>query len=156
VSEPSKRNRAIAARRAEGATYTAIAAEFELSVRRVKEISDAVARYERGRAYLYADPLSLEGLEPTGQISPLVRKSLEAHGIWRLSAIEGMSLAELRRLSNVSKRSATTLVSLANSAVGPQTVSYKSKLPRRRSKSARLVEATRPAQQVGAFPDPQS
>ena len=119
VSEPSKRNRAIAARRAEGATYPAIAAEFELSVRRVKIISDAVARYDRGLAYLHADPFSLEGLELTGQIPPLVRKSLEAHGIWRLSAIDGMSLADLLRLPNVSRRSATTLIKLANSRVRP-------------------------------------
>ena len=114
MSEPSKRNRAIAARRAEGATYVAIAAEFRLSRRRVTIIANAVARYDRGLAYLHADPFSLEGLELTGKISLLVRKSLEAHGIWRLSSVEGMSLSDLLSLPNVSKRSATTLIKLAN------------------------------------------
>lgn len=113
MKPPSERNRAIAARRAEGATYKAIAAEFELSVRRIKIIADAVARYDRGLAYLHADPQSLEGLELTGQISSLVRKSLKASGIWRLNRIEEMSIEDLLRLPNVSRRSATALIKLA-------------------------------------------
>jgi hypothetical protein len=36
--------------------------------------------------------LSLKGLELTRQISLLVRKSLEAKGIWRLNDIDGMEL----------------------------------------------------------------
>jgi hypothetical protein len=110
MSAPSQRNREIAARRAKGATYRSIAADFGLSMRRVKIISDGVARYDRGLAYLHADPWSLEGLELTGRISSLVRKSLEASGIWRLSGIEGLSLEELKRLPNVSRRSAKVLI----------------------------------------------
>jgi hypothetical protein len=118
MSPPSKRNREIAARRAEGATYNAIAAEFGLSARRVRIIAIAVGRHDRGLAYLHADPLSLEGLELTGQISFLVRKALEAKGIWRLNGINGMKLEDLRRVPNVSRRSATALLRLYAEADG--------------------------------------
>jgi hypothetical protein len=115
MSPPSKRNREIAARRAEGATYKTIAAEFEMSVRRVRRITGAVARYDRGLAYLHADPLSLEGLDLTGRISPLVRKSLEAKGVWRLDGIAGLNLADLLEVPNMSRRSAAMLIDLCAS-----------------------------------------
>ena len=112
MSLPSKRNRLIAKQRAAGVAYAAIAAEFKISTRRVRKIAEAVARYDRGLAYLHADPWSLEGLELTGGISQRVRKSLEAKGIWRLKGLDGMNLKDLLKLPNISRGSAATLFRL--------------------------------------------
>jgi hypothetical protein len=56
--------------------------------------------------------------ELTGQISFLVRKALEAKGIWRLNGINGMNLEDLQRMPNVSRRSATALLRLYAEAEG--------------------------------------
>jgi hypothetical protein len=112
VKPPSDRNRAIAARHAEGATATAIAAEFKLGVKRVREIAKRVERYDRGAAILRLEPSSLQGLELIGKIPRLVRISLQARGIERLEDLEGMSLVDLLRLPNIGKRSAVTLTDL--------------------------------------------
>jgi hypothetical protein len=118
MKPPSDRNRAIAARRADGATATAVAAEFKLSANGVRDIAERVERYDRGIAILRLEPSSLEGLELIGKISKLVRISLQASGIERLEDLDGMSLVDLLRLPNISRRSATTLIDLYARVVG--------------------------------------
>jgi hypothetical protein len=112
MKPPSERNQAIAARRAEGATFRAIADEFGLSPKRLKEIITRVERYNRGAAILQTDPSSLEGLELIGTISILTRASLSAVGISRLEELDGMSLADLLRLPNIGRRQAGLLIEL--------------------------------------------
>jgi len=112
MKPPSDRNRAIAARRAEGATVPAIAAEFKLSKQRVKEIAERVERYDRAIAILRFEPSSFEGLELIGKIPRLVRISLQASGIERLEDLDGRSLDDLLRLPNIGRRSATMLLDL--------------------------------------------
>jgi hypothetical protein len=112
MKPPSDRNRAIAARRAEGATVPAIAAEFKLSKQRVKEIAERVERYDRAIAILRFEPSSFEGLELIGKIPRLVRISLQASGIECLEDLDGKSLDDLLRLPNIGRRSATMLLDL--------------------------------------------
>ena len=109
---PSDRDRAVAARRAEGVTITAIAAEFELGTKRIKEIAERVDRYDRGAEILRLEPSSLEGLELVGKIPRLGRVSLQVRGIERLEDLEGMRLADLLRLPNIGRQSARTLIDL--------------------------------------------
>jgi hypothetical protein len=106
------RNRRIAKRRAEGASFKDLAAEFTLSTTRVKTIVDAVARYNLGVAFLMADPWSLEGLALTGKNSMLARLSLEARGMTRISDLKGNTLVDLLRLPNINRRAATSLMEL--------------------------------------------
>jgi DNA-directed RNA polymerase alpha subunit len=61
---------------------------------------------------LQLDPSSFEGLELTGKISRLVRIALQARGIERLDDLERISLADLLRLPNIGRRSATALIDL--------------------------------------------
>lgn len=86
---PSDRNRAIRAGKAEGATVKAIAAEFKMTPKRVREIARRVKQYNLGAAILHLDPSSLEGLELTGKLPRLVWISLEASGVERLCGIDG-------------------------------------------------------------------
>jgi hypothetical protein len=102
MTPPSERNQAIATRRAEGATFRAIADEFGLNPKRVKEIAQRVERYNRGTTILKTDPSSLDGLELIGRIPSLTRASLSAVGISRLEELDGMSLADLLRLTSPS------------------------------------------------------
>jgi hypothetical protein len=109
---PSARNRAIARRCAEGATLRAVSAEFRLSAKRVREISDAVEQHDRGAAILAFEPTSLEGLELVGKIPHLTRVSLQARGITRLEDLQSLSLADLIKMPNIGRRYATTLIDL--------------------------------------------
>jgi hypothetical protein len=110
MTPPSERNQAIATRRAEGATFRAIADEFGLNPKRVKEIAQRVERYNRGTTILKTDPSSLDGLELIGRIPSLTRASLSAVGISRLEELDGMSLADLLRLPNIGRRQAALLI----------------------------------------------
>ena len=112
MKPPSDRNRAIAARRAEGVILPAIAAEFKLSKQRVREIVERVERYDRAVAILRFEPSNLEGLGLIGKIPRLVRTSLQASGIERLEDLDGMSLDDLLRLPNIGRRWATMLFKL--------------------------------------------
>jgi hypothetical protein len=112
MTPPSERNQAIAGRRAEGATFRAIADEFGLNPKRVKEIAQRVERYNRGTTILKTDPSSLDGLELIGRIPSLTRASLGAVGISRLEELDGMSLADLLRLPNIGRRQAALLIEL--------------------------------------------
>jgi hypothetical protein len=112
MKPPSERNQAIAARRAEGATFRAIVDEFGLDPKHVKEIVQRVERYNRGATILQTDPSSLEGLELTGTIPGRTRASLRAAGISRLEELEGMSLVDLLRLPNIGMRQAALLIEL--------------------------------------------
>src|SRR4029450_10888102 len=112
MKPPSERNQAIAARRAEGATFRGIADEFGLDHKRVKEIVQRVERCNRGATIPQTDPSSLEGLELTGTIPGLTRASLSAAGIGRLEELDGMSLVDLLRLPNIGMRQATLLIEL--------------------------------------------
>ncbi len=112
MKPPSDRNRAIAARRAEGATVPAIAAEFKLSKQRVKAIVERVERYDRAIAILRFEPSNFEGLELIGRMARLVRISLQASGIERLEDLDGRSLDDLLKLPNIGRRSATILLDL--------------------------------------------
>ena len=112
MKPPSERNRAIAARRGEGVKLQAIAAEFRMTVKGVREIARRVEHYDRGAAVLRLDPSSLEGLELTGRISRLVRISLEARGIKRLDDLDAASLDDLIRWPNIGRKSAAVLIDL--------------------------------------------
>jgi hypothetical protein len=112
MKPPSERNQAIVARRAEGATFRAIADEFGLNHKRVKEIVTRVEMYNRGATILTTDPSSLEGLELTGRIPRLTRASLSTAGINRLEELDGMSLVNLLRLPNIGMRQAALLIEL--------------------------------------------
>ena len=109
---PSERNRSIAQRCAESVSVTAAAAEFGLSVKRIREIVDAVRQYDRGVGILALDPKSLEGLELVGKIPHLTRISLQAQGITRLQDLHGLSLADLLKMPNLGRREAMTLINL--------------------------------------------
>jgi hypothetical protein len=93
---PAERNRAIARRRAEGASLQTVSAEFGLSIKRVREISDAVEQHDRGAAILALEPTSIEGLELVGKIRHLTRASLQARGITRLEDLLGLSFIDLQ------------------------------------------------------------
>lgn len=109
---PSERNRAIAIRRAAGATFKAIGAEFGIQSARAKEIAERVNRYDRGMAILQTNPSSFEGLELIGKLHRLTRQSLEAYGIRRIEDLDELSLADLLRLPNVGRRTVTVLMDL--------------------------------------------
>jgi hypothetical protein len=107
MKPPSERNQAIATRHPR-----AIADEFGLDHKRVKEIVQRVDRYNRGATILESDAFSLEGLELIGKIPVLTRESLKAVGINRLEELDGMSFVDLLRLPNIGRRQATTLIEL--------------------------------------------
>lgn len=109
-SPPSDRNRAIAARRAEGATFKAIGAEFGIGPQRAKELADRVARFDRGQALLCDNPGSIEGLHLAGQLPRLAFLSLEAAGIRRIGDLDGMTLVDLLRMTNIGRRVAIMLI----------------------------------------------
>ena len=74
MKPPSERNQAIAARRAEGATFRAIADEFRLDPKRVKEIVKQVERYNRGTTILQTHPSSLCALDAVARSFSVVRR----------------------------------------------------------------------------------
>jgi hypothetical protein len=90
----------------------AAAAEFRLSVKRIREIVDAVRQYDRGVGILALDPNSLEGLELMGKIPHLTRISFQARGITRLQDLQGLSLVDLLQMPNLRRREAMTLIDL--------------------------------------------
>jgi hypothetical protein len=112
MNPPSDRNRAIAARHAEGATIRELVAEFKLSGRRIREIVEKVEHYNRGIAILLYSPTSLEGLMLIGRIPRLALNSLTTAGKERLEDLYGMSLVDLICLPGIGGPSATRLIEL--------------------------------------------
>jgi hypothetical protein len=106
---PTDRFRAIAARRAEGKTLSAVGDEFGLTAARVNEICHRVKNYDRGEALLRSDPASIEALALLGKVKPLVHITLASRGMKRLTDLEGVTLAQLLRFPNIGRQSATFL-----------------------------------------------
>lgn len=82
------------------------------TIRILRKRKRAAAKLRARGLPLQLDPSSFEGLELTGKISRLVRIALQARGIERLDDLERISLADLLRLPNIGRRSATTLADL--------------------------------------------
>jgi hypothetical protein len=107
---PSERDRAIADRRTEGRTLSAVAEEFKLTAGRVREICQRVENYDRGAALLSKDPASVEAMTLMRTIKPAVQHALTIRGVRRLTDLEGITMQQLLRWPNVGRQSAALLL----------------------------------------------
>jgi transposase-like protein len=113
---PTERHRAMAARRKEGAAFSAIAREFGATYESVRRQIGEVERYDRGMEILRDNPASIEGLALIRKLHTLAAKSLHDRGYRTLHDLNSLTLIDLLVMPNVSRIEAEMLVSLAAEA----------------------------------------
>ena len=103
----------MAARRKDGASFSAIAREFGATYELVKRVIRHVEQYDMGIQILRNDPASLEGLELSGVLHPPAAKALYARGYRTLHELSALTLIELLVMPSIRRKDAEMLVRLA-------------------------------------------